>query len=226
VLVERELLRAAEHGVAQARAALREAENQLDKTSIVAPIDGVVTRLNVEEGETAIVGTMNNPGSLLLTISDLSVMEAVVRVDETDVPHLSLGDSASITIDAFPRQTFTGRVTEIAHSSVRPPESVTSSGPGGQGQAVDFEVVIRLDNPPPTLRPDLSATADIVTDIRPGALSIPIIALTVRDSDALEALPQESPEASSAADRIEKQTDIEGVFVVRDGIARFVPVEV
>src|SRR5690606_22124234 len=89
-----------------------------------------------------------------------------------------------------------------------------------------FEVVIRLDNPPPTLRPDLSATADIVTDIRPGALSIPIIALTVRDSDALEALPQESPEASSAADRIEKQTDIEGVFVVRDGIARFVPVEV
>lgn len=224
--IQAELAEAARHGVAQARAALGEAEDRLAKTIIRAPIDGVVTRLAVEEGETAIVGTMNNPGSLLLTISDLSVMEAVVRVDETDVPHLSLGDSASITIDAFPRQTFTGRVTEIAHSSVRPPESVTSSGPGGQGQAVDFEVVIRLDNPPPTLRPDLSATADIVTDIRPGALSIPIIALTVRDSDALEALPQESPEASSAADRIEKQTDIEGVFVVRDGIARFVPVEV
>ena len=185
VLIQREQLRAAEHFVAQARAGLREAENQLEKTSIVSPIDGVVTRLNVEEGETAIVGTMNNPGSLLLTIADLSVMEAVVRIDETDVPHVSLGDSAIITIDAFPRQTFTGKVTEIAHSSVRPPESQTSTGPGGQTQAVDFEVVIRLDNPPPLLRPDLSATAEIVTDVRPGALSIPIIALTVRSREEI-----------------------------------------
>lgn len=226
VLIQREQLRAAEHFVAQARAGLREAENQLEKTSIVSPIDGVVTRLNVEEGETAIVGTMNNPGSLLLTISDLSVMEAVVRIDETDVPHVSLGDSAIITIDAFPRQTFTGKVTEIAHSSVRPPESQTSTGPGGQTQAVDFEVVIRLDNPPPLLRPDLSATAEIVTDVRPGALSIPIIALTVRSREGLEALPQESPEASEAAASLEKSSDVEGVFVVRGGVARFVPVEV
>lgn len=225
VLVQRELMKAAEYGVAQARAALREAEDRLAKTTINAPIDGVVTRLNVEEGETAIVGTMNNPGSLLLTISDLSVMEAVVRVDETDVPELALGDSATIEIDAFPRRTFTGKVTEIGHSSVRPPESM-SSGPGGQAQAVDFEIVIRLDEPPPVLRPDFSATADIVTDIRRGALSIPIIALTVRDRSGLEAIPQEDADARAAAAAVEEQTDVEGVFLVRDGAVRFVPVEV
>ncbi|HEX6940720.1 MAG TPA: efflux RND transporter periplasmic adaptor subunit [Longimicrobiales bacterium] len=225
VLVQRELMRAAEHGVEQARAALREAEDRLAKTTIVAPIDGVVTRLNIEEGETAIVGTMNNPGSLLLTISDLSVMEAVVRVDETDVPELALGDSATIEIDAFPRRTFTGRVTEIAHSSVRPPESM-SSGPGSQAQAVDFEVILRLDDPPPVLRPDFSATAEIVTDIRKGVLSIPIIALAVRDRGRLEAIPQEDASARAAAADVTEHTDIEGVFVVRQGTAHFVPVEV
>src|SRR5690606_40096539 len=117
------------------------------------------------------------------------------------------------------------KVIEIAHSSVRPPESQTAAGPGGQSQAVDFEVVIRLDNPPPQLRPDLTATADIVTDVRQGALSIPIIALTVRSREGLEALPQESPEASSAAADLGKSGDVEGVFVVRGGVARFVPVE-
>ncbi len=226
VLVNRELVTAAEHSVAQARAALKEAEDQLAKTTISSPIDGVVTRLNVEEGETAIVGTMNNPGSLLLTVSDLSVMEAVVRVDETDVPHIELGDSASIQIDAFPRRTFTGRVVEIAHSSVRPPESMTGA-PSSQSQAVDFEVVIRLDDPPPVLRPDLSATSEIVTDQRAGVLSIPIIALTVRESGELEAIPQESSEAQAAADAASGQRkDVEGVFVLRDGTAHFVPVEV
>ncbi len=226
VLVQRELLKAAEHIVAQARAALREAEDRLAKTTIVSPIDGVVTRLNVEEGETAIVGTMNNPGSLLLTVSDLSVMEAVVRVDETDVPQLELGDSATIEIDAFPRQRFTGRVVEIAHSSVRPPESM-SGMPASQAQAVDFEVVIRIDDPPQLLRPDLSATAEIVTDTRTGTLSIPIIALTVRDKAAFESIPQESPAAQAAAASFAStKGDIEGVFVVREGKAHFVPVEV
>lgn len=225
VLVQRELLTAAGHGVDQARAGLAEAEDQLAKTTIRSPIDGVVTRLNVEEGETAIVGTMNNPGSLLLTISDLSIMETVVRVDETDIPRLELGDSAVIEIDAFPRQQFVGRVIEIAHSSVRPPESMAGVA-STQAQAVDFEVVIQLDHPPPVLRPDLSATAEIVTDIREDALSIPIIALTVRDRSSIEALPHEDPGARAVAADVEQEPDLEGVFVVRGGVARFVPVEV
>ncbi|NIP57339.1 MAG: efflux RND transporter periplasmic adaptor subunit, partial [Gemmatimonadetes bacterium] len=153
-------LTAARHGVDQARAALAEAEDQLAKTVIRAPIAGRVTRLNIEEGETAIVGTMNNPGSLLLTISDLSVVEAVMEVDETDVPEITLRDSAVVEIDAFPRRIFRGRVTKIGQSAIRPPESQQV---GGQSAAIDFEVVVTLDDPPEILRPDLSATADIIT---------------------------------------------------------------
>ena len=225
-LVQKELYDASQFGVAQARASLNEAIDRLGKTVLQAPMDGTITRLQVEEGETAIVGTMNNSGSLLLTVSDLSVMEAVIRVDETDVPDIELGDSAEIKVDAFQRQTFRGVVTEISHSSVRPPESITAGTGAGGGQAVDFEVVIRLENPPSSLRPDLSATADVITDRRTNAISIPIIALTVRDRGEVEALPQEDPEASVAAASAAGSNDVEGVFVVRDGIARFVPVTV
>jgi HlyD family secretion protein len=222
--VQRELVVASGFAVAQARAALGEARDRLSKTVIRAPMDGVITRLNVDEGETAIVGTMNNPGSLLLTVADLSIMEAVVRVDETDVPEVAVGDSASIQIDAFPRKSFNGTVTEIAHSSVRPPESQTATG--GQSQAVDYEIVIRLDNPPPSLRSDLSATADVVTDTRGGVLSIPILALTVRERGDLEALPNEDEAARSAGEAAEgRDADVEGVFVVREGKAQFVAVE-
>jgi HlyD family secretion protein len=170
---------------------------------------------------------MNNPGSLLLTIADLTTMEAVVRVDETDVPRLQVGDSAVITIDAFPRQKFTGRVTEIGYSSVRSPLQ-QGGATSGQGQAIDYEVVITLDNPPEALRSDLSVAADIVTDIRPSALAIPIIALTVRERQASEAIPSEDPVvAAASASAIAGDTtrvDQEGVFVVRDGKAVFVPV--
>ena len=221
--VEKALHEAAEHGVEVARAALQEAEDRLAKSVIRAPMDGVVTRLNIEEGETAIVGTMNNPGSLLLTVSDLSVMEAVVRVDETDVPEIQLGDSTTLTVDAFRRQHFTGRVTEISHSSIVDPNT---RGLSQQSQAVDFEVVITLDSPPPGIRPDLSATAEIITEKRPEALAIPIIALTVRERDDVEALESEQPEAQAAAETIGEDQDIEGVFVVRDGQAHFVAVDV
>jgi HlyD family secretion protein len=225
--VQRELVQAADFGVAQARAGLKEAQDRLAKTVIRAPMDGTITRLEVEEGETAIVGTMNNAGSLLLTVADLSVMEAVVRVDETDVPAIELGDSTEITIDAFPREKFTGRVTEISHSSVRSPEQLTGGTGAGGGQAVDFEVVIRLDSPPPGLRPDLSATADVVTDRRAGVLSIPIIALTVRERGDIEALPLEDPAARAAAHAaVGAKDDIEGVFAIREGKAQFVPVQV
>lgn len=224
--VQKQLLDAAQFGVTQARASLNEALDRLGKTVIQAPMDGTITRLEVEEGETAIVGTMNNSGSLLLTVADLSVMEAVIRVDETDVPEIQLGDSAEIRIDAFPRQVFRGVVTEISHSSVRSPESISASTGAGGGQAVDFEVVIRLDDPPNTLRPDLSATADVITDRRADVLSIPIIALTVRDRGDVEALPQEDQQAAAAASAAAGSNDMEGVFVVRQGTAHFVPVVV
>lgn len=224
--VQIELLRAANFGVQQARAMLNEERDRLSKTVIRAPMAGVVTRLKVEEGETAIVGTMNNSGSLLLTVADLSVMEAVIRVDETDVPELTLGDSASVEIDAFPHQKFTGRVTEISHSAVRRPEDQQQVG-GAGAQSVDYEIVIQLDNPPSTLRSDLSATAEVVTATRNNVLTIPIIALTVRERGNVKALPTEDKKARDAAQAAEKDhaDDQEGVFVLRAGKAHFVPVK-
>ena len=223
--VQGALMEAARFGVDQARAALQEAENQRSKTVIRAPIDGIITRLNVEEGETAIVGTMNNPGSLLLTVSDLSTMEAVVQVDETDVTRIELEDSAVVEIDAFPRQRFHGTVSEIGHSAVRSPETAQAAGAATE---TDFQVVIRLSTPPTTLRPDLSATAEVITATRQDALAIPIVALTVRELDDIEGPPTESPEArTAAATALESGSeDQEGVFVLSAGKAQFRPVDI
>lgn len=214
-------------GIAQAEAALSEAREALRKTTIVAPMSGRVTRLNIDEGETAVVGTMNNPGSLLLTIADLSEMEARVDVDETDVPHINFGDSAAIKIDAFPDQVFAGRVSQVAHSAK---QSLGGAAAGAQGQSVDFEVIITLSNPPENLRPDLSATADIVTEQRRNTLAVPIIAVTVRDKDGKQLdRPQDDEQNNNipggAKTRSEKD-EIEGVFLVRDGKAEWVPVKV
>ena len=125
VEVQTQLLEAARYGVSQAQAGVDEAEDRLSKTIFSAPMPGKVTRLNVEEGETVIIGTMNNPGSLVLTISDLSLIEVVVQVDETEVSMISLGDRASIRIDAFPDQEFSGQVTEIGNSAITPPSPVS-----------------------------------------------------------------------------------------------------
>jgi len=206
-------LSSAGHGVSQSRASVDEAQEQLSKTVFTAQMDGRITRLNVEEGETVIIGTMNNAGSLVLTISDLSVIEVVVQVDETDVPEIALGDSASIRIDAFPDREFSGRVTEIGNSAINPP----SQQAAGQQAAIDFEVVITLDPTDAPLRPDLSATADIVTEVRRDVVTVPIIALTVRDEE-VDSTSDERPSG--------EPTDVEGVFLVNDGVVTFVPVEV
>lgn len=218
-------LESAQHGVSQAQAALDEAADRLSKTIIRAPIDGKVTRLNVEQGETVIIGTMNNPGSLILTISDLSVVEVVVQVDETDVPEISLDDSASVRIDAFPDRTFSGRVTEIGNSAIRPPSQQTA----GQQAAIDFEVVITLDPTDAPLRPDLSATADVVTEVRAQVLTVPIIALTVRQPKADSTATEEDGEGEAPASPSRgsaEEEDVEGVFLVTDGTVTFTPVEV
>lgn len=209
--VARANMDAAEYGVQVAQAALEEAEDRLAKTVFRAPLAGKVTRLNVEVGETVVMGTMNNPGSLILTISDLAVVEVVVQMDETDVPRLALGDSATVEIDAFPDRDFTARVTEIGNSAIRPP---SQNAAAGQQQAIDFEVVLTLDPTDADLRPDLSATADIVTDTRTDAVAVPIIALTVRE------------DTTAAARSGDEPPEIEGVFVVNEGIATFRPVTV
>jgi len=204
-------LESAEHGVAQAQAQVVETEDQLSKTIFVAPIDGRVTRLNVEEGETVIIGTMNNPGSLVLTISDLSVMEVVVQVDETDVSLISLADSASIRVDAFQGRTFVGRVTEIGNSAITPP----SQQSGGQQAAIDFEVVLTLDPSDAPLRPDLSATADIVVETRKQAVGVPIIAMTVREDTV--------PVTEGGEGGLR---EVEGVFLVHEDRVTFTPVDI
>jgi HlyD family secretion protein len=220
---------AARYGVSQTEASLVEANESLRKTTILAPMAGRVTRLNIREGETAVVGTMNNPGSLLLTVADLKVMEASVKVDETDVPDISVGDSAAIRIDAFPDKVFSGRVTRIGNSAITG-QGTAAGNSSTQEQAVDFEVVITLDQPPAELRPDLSATADIVTATRKQAIAVPIIAVTVRDPDgkkfkADDADRNPNVPASQAA-KTAKQTELEGVFLVKDGKAAFVPVKI
>ena len=161
--VQKRLWEASEHQVSQARATLAQEQDRLAKTTIRAPLSGRITRLNVERGETAIVGTMNNPGSLLLTVADLSVMEAVIEVDETDIPTIVVGDTAYVDIDAFTGDRFSGTVTEIGNSSIVP---LNPSASTGGNRAIDFEVRITLDAPPMGIRPDLSATADVITDTR------------------------------------------------------------
>jgi len=207
-------LTSSQHGVSQWQASVDEAMEQLSKTIFRAPMDGKVTRLNVEEGQTVIIGTMNNAGSLVLTISDLSVIEVVVQVDETDVPAISIGDSASIRIDAFGDREFTGYVTEIGNSAINPP----SRQAAGQQAAIDFEVVLTLELNDAVLRPDLSATADIVTESRAKVLGVPIIALTVREEE-----PDTSAADYSEDDELD---DVEGVFMVSDGTVTFTAVEV
>lgn len=219
--VARALFESARYGVENAQASLARAQEDLAKTTIRSPMAGKVTRLNVEQGETAVIGTMNNAGSLLLTVSDLSVIEAVMEVDETDVPEIALGDSARVELDAFPDTMFIGRVTEIGNSAVRPPSQTAGTG---QSQTIDFEVVITLDNPSPQLRPDLSATAEIIIEVRKGVISAPIIAVTVRDEDG-RAPGSDDDEDEEDAGQTPQATMIEGVFLVEGETVRFLPVE-
>ena len=216
---------AANFAVQQAQASVSEANEALRKTTIVAPMSGRVTRKNIEEGETAIVGTMNNPGTVLLTVADLSVMEAKVKVDETEVARVKLGDSATVRVDAFNGQAFTGRVTQIGNSAVQATAAAT-----GDQQSVDFEVTITLDTPPTQLRPDLTATADIVTDFKHGVVSVPIIAVTARDHAGKKFKSADADKDNAGQDTTgagpRRGDEVNGVFVVENGKARFVPVTV
>ncbi len=216
-------LEAIRHEITQVRANLEAARHSLKEVTITSPMAGVVTRRNVEEGEVAIMGTLNNPGTVLLTVADLSTIEAEVEVDETEVTNISLGDPAKVTLDAFPDTSFTGTVTEIGNSPI-----IASANPSQQG--VDFKVVVTIDRSVPNVRPGLSADAEITVAEAKGAPTIPIQSLTARrkrdlkdrtpaKADSARADTAEAGERSGAAP--DDETEIEGVFVVKDGRAEF-----
>ena len=214
----------------QEEANLDSARYELTKVTITSPFAGVVTRRNIEEGETVVVGTMNNAGTVLATIADLSVIEAEVEVDETDIPSIEVGQPAEVTIDALPDQSFTGIVTEIGNSPIQATQ-------GAGTQATIFKVVVTLDDEIPSVRPGFTCTADITTAVRADTLAIPIQATTVRevvlDSKGKMVPADTEPRrrgvepAVSAAELQAgfSEEEVEGVFVARQGHAVFVPVK-
>lgn len=204
----------------------------LSKVRIESPITGIVTRRNIEEGETVVIGTMNNAGTVLLTIADMSVIQAEIEVDETDIPAVRIGQPAKVTIDALTGQTFTGKVTEIGNSPIQ-----TGSGAQASTQATNFKVVVTLDKEIAEVRPGFTCTAEITTAVRDSVISVPIQATTVRevivDDKGNVARPpaNEKPKRPSAvtaqAELKPGQTrkELEGVFAVKDGKAVFMPVK-
>ncbi len=194
--------------ISQAEASLKSTLDNLDKTIYMSPIDGIITSLRVEEGEVAIIGTMNNPGTVLLTIADLSVMEVEVEVDETDVVGVSIGQESNIRVDAFPDIVFKGKVTEIGSSAL---QSVT--GGVSTQESKDFKVVVTLDDPIRTLKPGLSASADIITAQKKDVLAVPISSLVLRETD------EDDP------DRPNTKIEEEGVYAVENSRARFQKVQ-
>jgi HlyD family secretion protein len=188
--------------IEQAQASFESTLDTLSKTIYNSPIDGIITSLRVEEGEIAMIGTMNNPGTILMTIADLSVMEVEVEVDETDVIGVEIGHRAEVRVDALPDQTIEGKVTEIGSSAL---QQTTASQ-----ESKDFKVIITLENPPKSLKPGLSASADIITAEKQDVLAVPISALVLR----------EKKEENSKNDEQE-----EGVYVVENSRVKFFPVE-
>lgn len=219
-------LDSAQQHISQSRAQLMRADDILSKTLYTAPFDGVVTSLPVHEGETVVMGIQNSPGSTLMTVADMNVITAEVRVDETDIVNLQVGQPADVTIDAIPGQTFKGTVSEIGDNAiVRSTGVSTSQSTSSSQEAKDFKVVIKLDNPPSNLRPGLSATAKITTGSQHNALAIPIQALTMRDRKDLEAQSGKDKPAKNIAPAPaakKESQDVQGVFVVtKDKKAEF-----
>ena len=208
-------LAATEERMRQAGATLAGSRDSLSKTTVTAPIAGIVTALPVKEGEVTVIGTMNNPGTQLLTISDMSEVEAVMMVDETSVPQVKVGQTANLTIDAYPGKKFKGLVTEVGSSPI-PKNDPDLLSLVANSEAINFKVKIRVQDPPPTIRPGFSVTAEIVTGRNEGATAIPIQALVVRD------VPKKDKKAPSSSGRPDTE---EGVYLVKNGKLEFQKVE-
>ena len=207
-------LAATEQRLRETRANLAASRDSLSKTTVTSPIAGVVTFLPVKEGEVTVIGTMNNPGTQLLTVSDMSEVEAVMMVDETSVPDVKIGQKASLSIDAYPDHKFEGVVTEVGSSPIAKNDPDLLALTQGS-EAINFKVKIRVVAPPETIRPGFSVTAEIVTGRKQGATAIPIQALVVRD------VPQEGKKPAGGGER---ETE-EGVYLVKDGKLDFEKVE-
>lgn len=210
-------LSGAEQRMREMGANLAASRDSLSKTTVTAPIGGVVTFLPVKEGEVTVIGTMNNPGTQLLTISDMSEVEAVMMVDETSVPEVKVGQKASLQIDAYPNRNFDGVVTEVGNSPIarNDPDLLSLTQ---NSEAINFKVKIRAVNPPETIRPGFSVTADIITGRKEGASAIPIQALVVRD------VPKKKDAKSTAGGTGRPETE-EGVYVIKDEKLQFVKVK-
>jgi HlyD family secretion protein len=227
----------AEQMIRQESAQLSTNQYNLRQVTLIAPFDGIVTRRNIEEGENVVVGTMNNAGTQLLTIADMSIIEAEVEVDETEIPSVQLGQTAKITIDALPDRTFAGKVTEIGNSPIQ----ATTAAQAGQ-QATNFKVTIRIDGQIPEVRPGFTCSAEITTATRTKVPSVPIQAMAVREliydakgqivreprDEKARRRPRSIEPTAAAAELKEGQTrkETEGVFVFRDNRAVFVPVKI
>jgi len=225
--------------IKQEKASLATTRYNLNQVIISSPMDGLVTRRNIEEGETAVVGTMNNAGTVLLTIADMSVIEAEVEVDETDIPSVRFGQPAKITIDALPDRTFTGKVAEIGNSPIQQ----TTATSAGQ-QATNFKVKVVIDGQIPEVRPGFTCSAKITTATRAQALSVPIQAMAAREvifdqsgkivREQKDPKAKRRPKATDAASQPQAELkpgqtrkEVEGVFtIVNAKEALFVPVKV
>ena len=230
-----------EQQIKQEQAALSTTQYNLSQVIINSPMDGIVTRRNIEEGENVMIGTMNNAGTVLLTVADMSAIQAEIEVDETDIPNVVIGQGAVVTIDAVPDRMFKGRVTDIGNSPI---QAATTPATTGQRQATNFKVVVTIDDQVPDVRPGFTCTAEITTASRKNATAVPIQSLTVREMlfDEKGTLVHEPPPpvqrrffgtAPAApppppADPAPGQTrkESEGVFVLREGNVVFAPVKI
>lgn len=222
-------LAAMQRRIALAKANLSSATDLLQRTYAIAPLDGVVTNLPVRVGETVVPGIQNSPSSLIMTIADMSLITAEVKVDETDIVNVNLNQVADVSIDAIPNKTFKGHVIEIGNTAILRSTGLAASQSAISSQeAKDFKVVVALDNPPEDIRPGLSCTAKITTATRQNALTVPIQALTVRQKGDLEPENkagkgkgvQAASKPDPAAEKAKKE-EIQGVFVIRGEKAEF-----
>jgi HlyD family secretion protein len=225
----RQQLTSAQKHTAQQEANLNRFADILEKYDVTAPIDGIVTNLPVRAGETVVPGVQNSAASTIMTIADMSVITAEVKVDETDIVNVALDQRAEVTIDAMPNRTFHGHVTEIGDTAILRSSGVAASQSNTSDQeAKDFKVVVALDDPPEDIRPGLSCTGKIVTATKPRVLTIPIQALTVRKRGDLDPKKPDGVQAASnvdpAAEKAKKE-ELQGVFTIRDGKAEFVSVK-
>ncbi|HVN74779.1 MAG TPA: efflux RND transporter periplasmic adaptor subunit [Thermoanaerobaculaceae bacterium] len=202
----------AQHQIEQSRAVLNASRDDLSKTTVRSPIDGIITALRIKAGEVTVVGTMNNPGTQLMTISDMATVQAVLMVDETDTPAIALGQKAVLTMDSYPDRRFEGVVTEVGSSPIAK-DDVELVGLTTTSDAINFKVRVKLLDPPPSIRPGFSVTADIITGTRSKVPAIPLAAVVVRDS------PKGDKDVTG---RLKTE---QGVYTVVGGRVHFVPVK-